>query len=246
MEGNPNQQFIPSPSQPPQQPQPGFNQFTDWGMGFGRIPQQPSFFNPYMGNYNPYPQFGGFGGFGGGFGGFGGGFDGFNPMMGGPAQQQGGASSGGSLFSPLTSTQPTTPYNDFVAKINETDEQRRIRVNNATFGGTQYFGGDSPPRDSPLPPGFQPMLGGIMGGGAQQRAAQMGGEMGNYNPYPQFGGFGGFGGGFGGFNPIMGGIGQFGGFGRMNYGWGGPQNFHARENKMRPAVMPLPELLRGQ
>ena len=168
MEANPNPQahVMPSPSQPPQQPQPGFNQFTDWSMGFGRIPQQPSFFNPYMGNYNPYPQFGGFGGFP----------QSFSPFSGGYGGGMGGFPQGGGMM----------------------------------HGDMMYRGP------------------GATGGGP------MGGGMG--------GGFG----GFGGFNPMMGGIGQFGGFGRMNYGWDGPQNFYARENQMRPDVMPLPELLRGQ
>lgn len=64
---------IPAQPAPPQQP--GYNQITDYSLGFGRIFQQPSFYNPFAGYYG-----GGFGGpgmgFGGGFGGFGGGFGG--------------------------------------------------------------------------------------------------------------------------------------------------------------------------
>ena len=57
------------------------NAMTDFSMGFGRIPQQPSFFNPFMGYYGQ--PFGGFNNFGGGFGGFGGGYGGFGGGYGG-------------------------------------------------------------------------------------------------------------------------------------------------------------------
>ena len=75
------------------------------------------------------------------------------------------------MFSSFASTQPTTPYSTFNPNANETDEERRIRVNNMTFGGTQFGGYDT---------------GGGMGGG-------MGGYSGGFNPM-MGGGIGAFGG----------------------------------------------------
>jgi len=57
------------------------NAMTDFSMGFGRIPQQPSFYNPFMGYYGQ--PFGGFNNFGGGYGGFGGGYGGYGGGYGG-------------------------------------------------------------------------------------------------------------------------------------------------------------------
>ena len=101
---------------------------------------------------------------------------------------EGDASSGGSLLSSLTSTQPTTPYSTVNPYANETDEERRIRINNMTFGGTQFgFNGASAgaPRGTGGITanmsgmggygGFNPMMGGGIGafGGFQQQ----------FNPY---------------------------------------------------------------
>lgn len=91
-----------SGAQPVAQPQPvgpqqpGYNQVTDYSLGFGRIFQQPSFFNPFAGYYGggfggfPQSGFGGLGEFGG-FGGFGGGLGSMYPsypplQFGTPAQ----------------------------------------------------------------------------------------------------------------------------------------------------------------
>ena len=147
MEANPNPQahVMPSPSQPPQQPQPGFNQFTNWSMGFGRIPQQPSFFNPYMGNYNPYPQGGGMmygdmmyrgpgatggGPMGGGMGGFGTTFGGYG--MGGGGYDMG---YGGSPL--LPPPQPTV--NDLFSQYFSQQYYGGPAFN--PFAATSFFGG---------------------------------------------------------------------------------------------------------
>ena len=84
-------------------PQPGYERMTDYGMGFGRIAQQPSFFNPFAGYYGYGQQFGGFGGYDpyGGFGGFGGsgGFGGYGNYGGYDGGYGGGYQSGiGGLF----------------------------------------------------------------------------------------------------------------------------------------------------
>lgn len=81
-------------------PQPGYEQMTDYSMGFGRIAQQPSFFNPFSGYYGQNQPFGGFGGFGGGFGSpfggmYGGGYDPFGGFGGGGFDRFGGGFGGG-------------------------------------------------------------------------------------------------------------------------------------------------------
>lgn len=84
---NTPQAMLPQPgsTQPPTpaSQQPGYNQVTDYSLGFGRIFQQPSFYNPFAGYYGG--GFGGspFGGFGGGFGGGLGSFGGFGGFGGG-------------------------------------------------------------------------------------------------------------------------------------------------------------------
>ena len=92
---NTPQAMMPQPGsvQPPTpaSQQPGYNQVTDYSLGFGRIFQQPSFYNPFASYYGggfggaPYGGFGGFpyGGFGGGFGGGLGSFGGFGGFGGG-------------------------------------------------------------------------------------------------------------------------------------------------------------------
>lgn len=80
---------------------------------------------------------------------------------------------GGSLFSLFASTQPTTPYSTFNQNANETDEERRIRVNNATFGPLQNRVSMGAPRGTGGITanmggmgnfgGFNPMMGGGIG-----------------------------------------------------------------------------------
>ena len=117
----------------------------------------------------------------------------FQPGVGNQRIEMGAAqpTTGGSLFSSFTSTQPTTPYSTVNPYANETDEERRIRVNNMTFGPIQSGVGDR----SGAPRG----TGGI--------TANMSG-LGAYTPQPYMGGF----------NPMMGGgIGAFGDRGFMGY-----------------------------
>lgn len=130
-----------SGAQPVAQPQPvgpqqpGYNQVTDYSLGFGRIFQQPSFFNPFAGYYgggfggSPYGGLGGFGGFGGGFGGFGGGFG-------------GGLGSMYSSYPPLQFGAPmqVTPY-------------RAPQPQNA------YARSTPPTLPEPMPPPIQPTFG---------------------------------------------------------------------------------------
>lgn len=115
---NTPQAMMPQPGsvQPPTpaSQQPGYNQVTDYSLGFGRIFQQPSFYNPFAGyssgGFGGSP-FGGFGGgFGGGlgsfggFGGFGGGlgsmYPSYPPMQFGPPAQ----------VPPYRAPQPRNPY----------------------------------------------------------------------------------------------------------------------------------------
>lgn len=106
-----------------QVPQPGYERMTDYGMGFGRIAQQPSFLNPFMGAYGFGQPFGGFGGgfgspydrmYGGGYGGYTGydpfgGYGGYDPFGG----YGGGYQSGiGSLFGGYNPS-PFGGYNPF-------------------------------------------------------------------------------------------------------------------------------------
>lgn len=93
-------------------PQPGYERMTDYSMGFGRIAQQPSFFNPFAGYYGYGQPFGGFGGgfgspydrmYGGGydpFGGFGGygGYGGYSGYGGGYQSGIGGLFGGYNPF----------------------------------------------------------------------------------------------------------------------------------------------------
>jgi predicted dienelactone hydrolase len=109
---------------------------------------------------------------------------------------------GGSLFSSFTSTQPTTPYSTVNPYANETDAQRNERI--ALMTGRAFTrGGMGLRQDGNAMPTALPTYAQLTDDGYGSLARER---------------IGAYGGGYGGFNPMMGGgIGAFGDRGFMGY-----------------------------
>jgi hypothetical protein len=128
----------------------------------------------------------------------------FQPGVGNQRIEMGAAqpTTGGSLFSSFTSTQPTTPYSTVNPYANETDAQRNERIGLMT-GRVFTRGGMGLRQDGNAMPTALPTYAQLTDDGYGSLARER---------------IGAYGGGFGGFNPMMGGgIGAFGDRGFMGY-----------------------------
>jgi hypothetical protein len=128
----------------------------------------------------------------------------FQPGVGNQRIDMGAAqpTTGGSLFSSFTSTQPTTPYSTVNPYANETDAQRNERIGLMT-GRVFTRGGMGLRQDGNAMPTALPTYAQLTDDGYGSLARER---------------IGAYGGGYGGFNPMMGGgIGAFGDRGFMGY-----------------------------
>ena len=187
-------QTSPNPSLPP----------ADYSMGYARNFQPPSFFNPFSGYYGANTGMGGFqsqfGGFQqpqfGGFGGFGGGFQ--QPQYGGFQQPQFGG------------------FGGFGGGFQQSQFGGFQQPQYGGFQQPQYGGGFSQPsfrnpfgrgfNPRTMPPQMQPMPQPISVNDDLYSTID---TQYRGNAMPTTGGGGGYSGGF---NPMMGGLGGFGGF----------------------------------